>query len=203
MTEHGGEAPLGLPCFDDPLGRVPPCDDPLERPVPGPRPACPDSEPSAGAPCAMEGLVCGYGDAPLANCRNYFACAGGSWTLDARLDSDRFPCEPPADYCPPEAPSLRDPCTAPPGLVTCVYDDVLCNCVSGQHWATDGAQQWLCYGPPDDPDCPETLPNLGEGCATPGVQCSYVEDCEFPPYSTVFCFGDAWEEGYRGTPCLP
>jgi len=77
----------------------------------------------------------------------------------------------------------------------------MCGCVSGNHWAT-GNDEWLCYGPPGDPSCPGALPNIGEGCSTQGVQCSYLEDCEFPPYSTVLCRAGAWQEGDRGTPCV-
>jgi hypothetical protein len=198
----GGEEPLGLPCFDDPLDRVPPCEQELERPVPDPRPVCPESEPQVGDSCTEAGLLCSYGEAATSSCRAYYQCSEGSWTLDTRLDPERYPCEPPAGHCPPEPPTLGDGCTPPPGYTPCVYEDVMCSCVAGNHWATS-AEQWLCYGPPDDPSCPALLPNIGEGCSTQGVQCSYVEDCEFPPYSTVFCYDGAWEEGTRGTPCLP
>jgi hypothetical protein len=93
-------------------------------------------------------------------------------------------------------------CTPTLAWAPCVYEDAMCSCMNGVHWAS-GSDRWLCYGPPRDADCPKSLPNIGEGCATQGVQCSYLEGCDVPPYSTVFCRNGAWEEGERGTPCLP
>jgi len=189
----------GLPCVNDPLERLGPCQVVGERPVPGPRPICPESEPSVAEACTDPGIVCGYGDSVTPTCRTYYECAGTTWRLDPR--GERYPCdEPPPGFCPPDPPPHNTSCTPVPGRAPCVYAGVTCGCVSGMHWATFG-EQWLCYGPPSDPTCPETLPNIGEGCATQGVQCSYIEDCDLPPYSTVFCRNGAWEEGERTIPC--
>ncbi len=191
-------APPGdLPCLVDP--RVPPCK-PIEgRPLPGPRPSCPEAEPTVGAPCSEPDLVCGYGDAGSPACRGYYQCAATGWVRDPRMNGYRCD-EPPTGYCPAEPPPTATACTPVPSRSSCVYADVSCRCVDGHHWATPG-DGWICYGPPRDPLCPLALPNIGEGCSTPGVQCSYWEDCDFPPYSTVFCYSGAWEEGERGTPC--
>lgn len=189
--------PADLPCLSHP--RVSPCEEVEGRPVPGPPPRCPEAEPTVGDPCSEPDLVCGYGDSASPTCRSYFQCAATGWILDPRTSSYRCD-EPPTGYCPAEPPPNGTACTPIPYRAPCVYADVSCRCVNGQHWAThnDG---WLCYGPPRDPQCPQALPNIGEGCSTPGVQCSYWEDCEFPPYSTVFCYSGAWEEADRGAPC--
>jgi len=146
--------------------------------------------------------VCSYGDAVTPTCRKYYECADKLWRLDPGIDSERYPCdEPPAGYCPAAPPEHDTKCTPIAGRAPCVYADVTCGCVNGQHWAAGGLDQWLCYGPPADPRCPKSLPNIGEGCATQGVQCSYIEACELPPYSSAFCREGAWEEGERSTPC--
>jgi hypothetical protein len=191
----------GLPCVKDPLMRQAPCQTGGEHALPGPRPFCPDTEPGLGDTCDNPGLLCSYGDAVTPTCRKYYACAENEWRLDPHIDAERYPCdEPAAGYCPAEPPPYHTSCTPVPGRAPCVYADVLCACVSGHHWAA-GTDEWLCYGPPRDPNCPRSLPNIGEGCSTPGVQCSYIEDCELPPYSTVFCRNGVWEEGERSTPC--
>jgi hypothetical protein len=155
-----------------------------------------------GDPCTNRDLVCGYGDSATPSCRSYYRCVNDAWTRDPEIHQARYPCdEPPADYCPAAPPPPGTSCTPVPARAPCVYEDVSCACVSGTHWATDGTDAWLCYGPPRDAQCPAALPNVGEGCSTAGVQCSYLEDCEFPPYSTVFCREGAWEAGERGTPC--
>lgn len=172
-----------------------------DRQLAGPRPVCPEEEPELGEACPRPGLVCGYGSSAMPNCRKHYQCAETGWVEDPHIPRDRYPCdEAPPGYCPSEPPPRDTACTPVPARAPCVYAEVQCSCVSGSHWAT-GTDQWLCYGPPNNPQCPETLPNIGEGCSTPGVQCSYIEDCEFPPYSTVFCRLGAWEEGQRGTPC--
>jgi len=189
-----------LPCVNHP--RRPPCEVIDDRPVPGPRPICPEAEPVVGETCAEPGLVCGYGDAATPTCRHYYECTETGWRLDPRINEDRYACEEqPEEFCPAEPPPLGLACTPTGAWAPCVYEDAMCSCMIGDHWAS-GSERWLCYGPPRDADCPKSLPNIGEGCATQGVQCSYLEGCDFPPYSTVFCRNGAWEEGERSTPCL-
>jgi hypothetical protein len=83
----------------------------------------------------------------------------------------------------------------------CEYGQLLCMCVSTALYE-DSPGRWLCTGPPEDMQCPATLPNLGDGCSTPGVECYYLWDgCTAAPGSTVFCYDGAWEEG-RPLVCL-
>ena len=193
------DPPGDQPCLEDP--RVPPCEMIEDRPLPGPRPICPEAEPMVGDPCSEPSLLCSYGDSPTPTCRSHYECTPTGWILDPRMSS--YPCNEPAPgYCPAEPPPPGTECTPISHLAPCVYADVSCSCLSRFHWATQGVDSWLCFGPPRDAQCPRLLPNIGEGCSTPGVQCSYLEDCDFPPNSTVFCHSGAWEEGYRPPPCL-
>lgn len=81
------------------------------------------------------------------------------------------------------------------GAVPCEYPGLTCWCDGSGVGQEPGASGfWSCYGPPRDTRCPETLPNVGEGCNTRGVACSYVPDgCFTYPFSTVFCFDRQWE----------
>lgn len=187
---QGGTAPpeTGNAC-SYPCKPVPPA----EREKPLPPPVCPKAEPGDGEPCDQDRLRCSYGDSPTPLCRRYYQCDAGSWLLD-----QAFPCQTlPDDYC-PATPAHGDACVVEvPGLPCLYEEDVSCVCV-----ATLAAQgrpgNWRCYGPPPNKACPPTLPNIGEGCSTNGVQCNYAADgCTAPPNSTVYCFEGAWEEAER------
>jgi hypothetical protein len=146
--------------------------------------------------CDTDQLECSYGDSPTPHCRRYYLCDSGSWQLDSF-----FVCqELPDGYCPAE-PEQAEQCVVEiPGL-PCIYPgDVSCVCQA--HLGAPGAPGgWNCYGPPVNTACPATLPNIGEGCSTNGVQCNYaVDGCSAPPNSTVYCFDGAWEEG-EGLSC--
>jgi hypothetical protein len=161
---------------------------------------CPEVEPVQGEACKNPDLVCGYGTSIMPSCRSYYRCQGEAWISDPR--NDQYPCDEPAsDDCPAMPPPAYTACAPVAGRAPCVYAEVSCSCIYGEHWAASKGDEWLCFGPPSDPLYPKALPNVGEGCSSPGVQCSYLEDCDFPPYSTVVCRQGSWEEGERSTPC--
>jgi hypothetical protein len=164
-----------------------------EREKPLPPPVCPDLEPGDGEACDPDRLICSYGDSPTPLCRRYYHCDAGRWALDRALECQKLP----DDYC-PAAPAQGKACVVEvPGLPCSFDDDVSCVCV-GSLAARGQPGSWHCYGPPSNKACPATLPNIGEGCATNGVQCNYAADgCSAPPNSTVYCFEGAWEEAER------
>ena len=176
-----------------------PCDDPRPRAVVLPRPVCPENPPVAGEPCDTSGLSCGYGGGKTPVCRELFECTG-TWT---RTEAPLSYCpDLPAGYCPAAPPALGDMCTISQfGIgVACEYSDVVCRCTA-RFPVPGGAGNWACFGPPSDPECPATLPNIGEGCATDGVECWYdVEGC-LDPRLYVVCQDGAWTMS-GGPACL-
>jgi len=180
------------------------CQDDVPRPEPLPRPRCPESEPALDERCAEAGLLCSYGTSPTPHCRRYYKCEAETWIPDPAIYDQNYPCEElPSGYCPQE-PAHETACTtAAFGLIPCEYDALACYCVANTIEPIPGATGvWKCYGPPADAACPRVLPNIGEGCATQGVECNYTPYlCDAPPYSTVFCYQGEWEEGTGAVGC--
>jgi hypothetical protein len=162
--------------------------------MPLPRPVCPELEPDDGASCPNQGLLCSYGDAPVAQCRHAYACDASVWHLDTSRMSSR-PCLPlPDDYC-PATPQHMQPCTVATPGIPCSYEALSCLCMAREP-RPGAAGTWACYGPPENAACPATLPNLGEGCASNGAACDYSFDgCTADPNSSLFCYEGAWERG--------
>ncbi|HWA71984.1 MAG TPA: hypothetical protein VG937_06620 [Polyangiaceae bacterium] len=209
----GGSATGGADCApsDNCAGRPPtvgapeaPCEGGCSiagRPTPGPKPLCPEKEPTLGDDCPKDGLICSYGDTLEASCRSYFRCSG-KWQSD-EVAAD-YPCTmPPADFCPAKLPAAGSECvvSAAGKGVACVYSELSCYC-TGPFIRPGTTGNWLCFGPPADTRCPAQLPNLGDGCDQPGTECHYSADnCSAHPYSSVFCFEGEWEVG-SGYPCV-
>jgi hypothetical protein len=172
--------------------------------VPLSRPACPEQEPAAGTDCGLEGIECSYGSSVVWMCRHLATCWHYSWQVI------RNPCpQPPEGFCPEAPPTDGQECTPDPAITpievarvllwaTCVYDGgVACECFS---WCGDVAScpfRWECFGPPDDPDCPLVVPNLGQGCATEGTECNYGDPCKTG--ERVICRDGLWQRA--GYPC--
>jgi hypothetical protein len=193
---HDGGAD-GLSEAGDPSPCRGPCPDAGDRPPPLPRPECPPAEPIEGDACQRPGLACAYGMGSISPCRSYYACSEGTWKRDAMFQKT-YPCqEVPPGYCPSVPPPWGINCTisdvGPP--YPCVYEGLLCFCTS-PFGGPGGAGNWFCYGPPANAQCPASLPNIGEGCDTPGVQCNYPAGiCPGPPHTNVLCYDDSWEDG--------
>jgi hypothetical protein len=170
------------------------CTTEVQRPKASAPPQCPAGEPSAGTACTHESLRCSYGDSRTAQCRHIDECTNGFWQADTSI-LDRYSCDPlPADYCPSE-PHHQQPCTIGIVGMPCEYGELSCVC-----YARDPAPgkhgNWLCYGPPANPECPAIAPNLGAGCGSKGLACNYDGDaCLAAPNSSLFCFDGAWEQG--------
>jgi hypothetical protein len=168
------------------------------RPLPLPRPECPASEPRAGDVCTVvTSRLCTYGESDSVNCRRQLECADGTWTVPAILAG--LSCstvDEPA--CPADIPDGRE-CRVRLDPFTCRYAHGLtCYCGDDRPVATGSPSTWFCYGPPKDRRCPERLPNLGEGCAEAGVECSYTP---LPCQATtnyIKCVSGVWVE--NGTP---
>lgn len=173
----------------------------VDRPIPLPRPSCPEQEPQEGTECELEGEVCGYGTEANPQCRSFYECGSSRW---ARADwQTLYECpEDALASCPSKPPEEGEDCivgSAGAGFA-CAVGAVACYCVSGTG-APGTSGRWACYGPPSDARCPALAPNVGEGCSTTGVQCEYaINGCLAAPYSTMFCFDGRWEEGER-LPC--
>jgi hypothetical protein len=150
------------PCVDQP------CTDSGPRPTPLPRPLCPATEPKAGDTCSNASLYCEYGDSPAINCRTAYTCtkadADTVWVADGAL-SKVYACNP-APSC-PSTPAPRPPCDMGGLGSACKFAGLVCSCILSSH-ETPG---WSCLGAPENPVCPEYLPNIGEGCAPNGVEC--------------------------------
>jgi hypothetical protein len=173
-----------------------------DRPTPSARPDCPGAEPDEGAACDIAGKLCSYGDNPEAACRHYWLCDGGSWKVDP--ESTQVACkEVPDGFCPARAEQGAECVVSSAGKgVPCVYPGLSCYCLGTFNAMPGSSGTWLCYGPPADANCPEKLPDLGEGCSTPGTECKYSADgCTGHKYSSVFCFEGAWEVG-SGYDCV-
>jgi hypothetical protein len=174
-----------------------PCPDAGGRPVPLPRPECPNAEPVSGSGCDRTGLICGYGDGYISLCRSIYLCSEGTWKRDTVFGQSYRCREVPPGYCPSVPPAWVSGCTISEAGTPfpCAYDGLLCFC-KNPGGVPGGPGNWTCYGPPANPQCPANLPNIGEGCDTPGVQCNYPAGlCPEPPHTNVFCYEGKWEDG--------
>lgn len=206
---RGGNGSVGVVAGSSPSPCYGGCSDGASRPSPGPRPQCPPDEPKVGTSCAAGSLACSYGDAPTANCRRHYECSAGTWreTGGVPSTSARPVCLAPAAqqaFCPKEYPHEKSCTVSAAGSsgATCVYGNLVCFCVS-RSGESGMAGTWRCYGAPQNTNCPGTLPNIGEGCPSNGVQCQYtVEACSAHPNSWVYCYSGRWERGGPVTGCL-
>lgn len=195
-TGAGGGAPgsSGLPSA---FRCVAPCPDSGPRPVPTARPKCPASQPLPGASCEDQGLLCSYGDAPTLECRSVYACStqgdgGAVWVTNESVGP---PCGGPLPegYCPTSPPERASPCTVAVDGIPCVYGTLLCFCNALESRTAGSPGVWFCEGPPVDPECPASLPNLGEGCETQALECYYAFNACSEPFAELFCYKGAWE----------
>jgi hypothetical protein len=179
--------PVNNPCSLETCGSV------TRRPAPLPPPVCPLAEPTLGEPCPSDELECSYGGTVSTHCRHLFRCAEGQWQARERFDY----CQSlPEQFCPAEPRHLAD-CTTGSfnPYVPCEY----ANAVSCYRFGPmfGGRGRWECFGPPQNPDCPEVIPNLGDGCEIRGQYCNYgaYDASCASPYSDVYCYEGAWEDG--------
>lgn len=169
------------------------------RPVPGPRPVCPETQPQPGDSCQDNQLLCSYGDQDDLYCRSSFKCVSGTWTLPEPQTIHTGECKkPPVGWClAKQKPGEQcEPSTW--GSPGCVYGEdserVTCYCEAFGIGASVGG--WYCYGPPADLRCPSAIPPIGTACGSQGVECNYGPlDCTRHPYASVFCFEGQWQEG--------
>jgi hypothetical protein len=175
------------------------CDDSdASRAVSLARPLCPSTDPIVGEACTSPSLACSYGDAVVSWCRRHYECRNGFWQEPetiGRYAANLCSNHPPG-LC-PKAPPHEKPCEVAEveqgSYVPCEYPGLTCWCEASRREAGNPGT-WQCYGPPLDIRCPSTLPNIGEGCASSGAECSYVPTgCYSFPYSSVFCFEGQWE----------
>jgi hypothetical protein len=169
------------------------------RVAPLPSTVCPLERPEPGASCSRDGLSCSYGSSLTARCRTLFDCSKGKWqrTGGPAIDAQ---CEQQADgFCPGQHPKDGVKCVVGEvhASVSCDYPPaVSCYCAAGPSFP-GAAGNWECYAAPRNGNCPEVLPNLGDGCSTPGLQCRYgfTGGCYASPFGTVFCYQGSWERG--------
>lgn len=146
---------------------------------------CPAAQPSGGAACTRDGLVCGYGDDPRAACHPIATCAAGAWAITPST----CPALPPV-LCPATREAAQGQMCSPTDAY-CGYGGVACrctNCVFYPLQQCQGPTTWHCDAPSADMQCPAGVPNLGLSCAVEGHQCSY--GCEANMART--CQGGVW-----------
>jgi hypothetical protein len=169
-----------------------------------PSPICPLSKPSVSQACDTEGLLCSYGSSLTAYCREYLECVGQRWSAPAALKYGTECISQPEGFC-PSAPQAGASCVTGDvdSYVPCEYErGVACYCFGNPPRVSGAPGMWFCYGPPPNGNCPELLPNLGDGCMRTGQFCGYgsaQQECH-APYANVFCRQEAWEDG--GGACL-
>ncbi len=132
-------------------------------------PPCPESA-SAGQSCAADGMLCTYGDAVLARCREVLVCQESSFTLLPAAEN----CA--TTSCSPEARTGVVACAAEGD--TCAYEDgTLCACSSciSALGGCNGSNPWWHCRAPAAPPCPSTLPNAGTQCST-ATSCVFATD---------------------------
>jgi hypothetical protein len=169
------------------------------RAVALPRPECPEVEPTPGVACGDPGLRCGYGGGRTPYCRTEYQCKG-TWQSTARpLPGCPTPNR---EACPPTKPAAGDACVVGTLIdVPCEYGETSCRCGAGPLASEGDPGRWLCYGPPADTACPEIVPNVGEGCRTPGRECWYDPEGCLDARLYVTCRGGSWQPG-DGPSCL-
>jgi hypothetical protein len=152
-------------------------------------------------------------------CRPRYTCTGHSW----QLVSEGSCVEPPEGYCPEAPPTTGGACTTDPineahmtrlfpyhTGITCEYDSgVGCECYYCEVANCPNSYcppeicpdsysasvfAWVCHDPPADLNCPLVMPNLGEGCATEGTECTYGELCASG--ERVACRDGVWEQAH-------
>jgi hypothetical protein len=158
-------------------------------------PICPTSKPALGQPCAAEGVTCSYGDTAISYCREFVSCSHQAWTVP--LWPQASCVSQPERFC-PALPQPGGECVASSvgAFVPCEYPQgVLCYCAGNPFDVPGVTGNWECYGPPRNGACPETLPNLGDGCARSDQFCGYgiVQQACRAPYANVLCSHGAWE----------
>jgi hypothetical protein len=155
-------------------------------------PVCPASKPEASLPCETNSLECSYGSSLATYCREFFECVGRIWTV-----AESSCVSQPEGFC-PATPQPGQACTVGriSVFVPCEYPEaVACYCLGNPKGRLGAAGRWECWGPPPNGNCPEVLPNLGDGCSTTGQYCEYGvvgQGCD-APYATVYCRQGAWE----------
>lgn len=183
------EDPRNIPCV---LGGCAPTPDRLTA---RPGPACPAEEPVPGSGCNADGMDCTFGNSATAHCRRYYRCETGVWVFPN--DRNATCSSQPASQCPRD-PSPEGECTAGEVdvFVPCEYSSgIACYCLGNPVGIPGATGEWECYGPPPNPECPEILPNIGEGCARTGQFCRYGVvglGCR-SSYASVYCYRGGWE----------
>jgi hypothetical protein len=160
---------------------------------------CPVNAPKAGDPCVGE-LVCTYGDNPVSDCRERFACVSGVY----QDETTGGVCpEPGMGGCPAADPMDGAVCgmVGDPFLVCGYPDATVCACavcVGGPACQMNKPPTWHCGGAPSNPACPSQLPNAGTACSSEGAECTYGLVCGGGGQATQ-CMNGAWS--WVETPC--
>lgn len=155
---------------------------------------CPASPPTAGEPCASDGLRCEYGSDPRPFVNQIADCVGGRWSYPLAFyvpltDSGRPASDGgcPATY--DAALSQDPPCSS---ALSCVFPGQgTCTCSVSVPDIPDAAPFWLCIDVPAPAGCPPSLaeaqtssqacPVNGFICNYPGGMCiCYVDDSGVP-----------------------
>jgi hypothetical protein len=134
--------------------------------------------------CSDEGLLCTYGESPLADCRDRAECRGGAFLAATPA------CSAPAaaSECPPRRPTQNG---CPTVDLLCAWEDgTLCRCYD------TGALGlvWFCEVVPiRGDDCPALVPNAGSLCDPGGpAHCEYGS-CQLSAHRVVAeCSDGSW-----------
>jgi hypothetical protein len=172
------------------------CEPSVRRAPPVAAPLCPSDEPQLAEICAIEGATCTYGMSLTADCRRFYRCEGAVWVIPPPGRQPHCASQP-TGFCLPEpSPGLSCVVGDVDSYIPCQYGaGVGCYCIGSPFGVSGAPGHWECYGPPSNSDCPEVLPNVGDGCEPRGQFCAYglVKQGCASPYAEVYCYDGAWE----------
>ncbi len=153
---------------------------------PAPAPTCPTTMPTANTACPKVGLECAYGEDPRPQCRPHASCSNSGWQIPIGL------CAPaPTLTCPTTAAAAANQACSAEGAYCTYPSGAVCGCGGCLGGPCSMNKTWHCDAPPTTAGCPKTLPNLGTGCLTNGLECDYGS-CSAGDIAGRKCDGTVW-----------
>jgi hypothetical protein len=145
---------------------------PTSPPCPTTAPTCPSAAPSEGAPCALWGFACEYGDDPLSSCNTVAECGeDGGWQLQSPLSGGSCPTVLSA-ACPPSFAAAWDSGIASDSGVACPATSYFCDYPQGTCACDMEISINLECSSPPLPTCPATRPRFGTPCSSEAGSCT-------------------------------
>jgi hypothetical protein len=154
--------------------------------------ACPNSVPTAGAPCRQASIRCEYGNDPTPACNTLAGCVSGAWAVvgphGTTCPTPRGGAGCPSSYAAVPIGSACDVSSE------CGYPEGRCVCslaISGPPSPGPAHKSWYCDTP--QAGCPVPRPRSGTPCTHEGQGCDYGS-CTLPDGTSMHCVSGAWSE---------